>query len=325
MGNKYKEMVIGIQGPRGGGKDAYGSFLACMYMFRGIPCYSNMPIKGKFLEGTVESKELDLDMLFKFGQGFEQDIVIYFSEIDKLIHRRRSISNANMILNVLATQIRKKGITIIANAQDWFWLDDEWVFQTDVLITCKDLAFTMLGHEENISEGYSTLLEFYNISGVMHAPPYSETGRPYSKGTFNTRAMWDKKINRQGPIFDSYRVMGVQEIMSKVVLHKEEIHLYADGAPQGKPDFSEEDPRNFLPESYAMNHVSTAIDHLKSQGINEIMADDFRTMLYDAGFQGDPAMIGRYMSRLNAVAKRQTVQGKVHTKYTLEPVGGGVV
>lgn len=321
MSNKFKELVIGIQGPRGAGKDSYGSYLACKYMFQGIPCYSNMPIKGHFLEGDAQSQELDLDMLFKFGQGLDNDIVIYISEIDKLVHRRRSISTANMILNVLATQIRKKGITIIATAQDWFWLDDEWVFQTDIMVDAQDWTYTRYGYDDHLPEGYKSLIECYNLSGVVRAPQYKYSGRPYRRFIFNTRAMWDKTINRQGgPIFDSYRIMGVQEMMSKVVLHKDEIHLYAGGSQSNAPDFSDKDMTEYLPKSAAMEYVRNAVDALRAQGVSEIPAENFRKILMDAGFVGDPSMVGKYISRCNAYASRRQVQGRIITEYHLNPM-----
>ncbi|HUW08439.1 MAG TPA: hypothetical protein VM537_01860, partial [Anaerolineae bacterium] len=170
MRNSFKEYVIGIHGPRGAGKDAYGSYLACCYMLAGATCKSNMPIWGTFSEGKVQSEELDISELYKFGQDFEKNVVIYLSEIDKLIPRRRSMSTGNMLLDVLATQIGKKGITIIANTQDWFWLDDQWVYQTDIIVYCQDAAYTPWGREEDLEEGYMTLVSIYNISGVLPGP-----------------------------------------------------------------------------------------------------------------------------------------------------------
>lgn len=316
MSNKYKELVIGIQGPRGAGKDAYGSYLACLYMLSGVPCMSNMPIKGTFLEGKVESQELDIDQLFKFGQDFDRNILIYFSEIDKLVHRRRSITNVNLILNVLATQIRKKGITIIANAQDWFWLDDEWVFQTDILVNCKDMAYTSYGHDENIEEGHTSFIECYNLSGVVRAPLYRETGKPYQRFHFNTRAMWDKKINRQGPIYDTYKVLGVKELMSRVVLHKEEVHIYAGDNNAEKPDFSNQDISQYLPGSRAMEYITGAVDRLRAEGVTKIPAARFRQILAEAGYDGNPQSVGRYMHRLPGIEVEDIRSG---AQYVLSP------
>lgn len=314
MGNKYKELVIGLQGPRGAGKDATGAHLACRYMLAGVLCMSNMPIKGEFRQGKVESQELDIDQLFKFGQDFEQNMVIYISEIDKLIHRRRSITNANMILNFLATQIRKKGITIIATAQDWFWLDDEWVFQTDILMNCKDMAFTSHGHDENIPEGHTSFIESYNLSGVVRAPLFKETGRPYRKDYFNMRAMWDKKINRQGPIYDTYRIMGIKEMMSKVILHKDEVHLYT--GEREAPDFSGQDIKQHLPGSRAMEFISGAVDKLRAEGVDKMPAGQFRQVLAEAGYKGSAVGVGRYIRRLPGI---EVVPMRSGSQYVLSP------
>lgn len=310
--NTFKELVIGIHGPRGAGKDAYGAYLASCYMLAGVTCKSNMPIWGTWAEGKVQSEELDASELYQFGQDFERDIVIYFSEIDKLIHRRRAMTNATMLLNVLATQIGKKGITIIANCQDWFWLDDQWIYQTDILVYCQDLAFTPWGHEEHLEEGYMSSISVYNISGVLPGPQYKLTGRPFQQFTFNTRATWDKKMNRFAPIFDSYKVVGVDQMMSKVVLDRSEYHVSAGGM---KGDFRG-NIEHYVPKSSALQFVREAVDGLRDRGITSIPGTDLRDILYKAGYEGDPRGLGNYIARIPGVRSRR---GHVGVEYEISP------
>jgi len=282
-GRLFKELVIGIQGMRGGGKDCLGSYLACCYMLGGIPCMSNMPIRGTFAEGSVASMPLDINKLYKFDKHFESNVVIYISEIDKLVHRRRSISTANMLLNILATQIRKKGITIIANAQDWFWLDAEWIFQTDILINTKDLAFTNYAEEEYVPEGFTSFLQYYDISGATTKHPYKETGLPYRQDHFNMRMMWDRKVNGQGPMFDSYSVMGVEQIMSKVKLHRDTVNVRPE---YGAVDFhNQEDIGGFLPASQAYGAIKSAVDFYRNTGIREVSSSEITQLLSTKGLK----------------------------------------
>lgn len=299
--NPFKELVIGIQGPRGGGKDAFGSYLACCYMLAGVTCKSNMPIGGVFAEGRVQAEELDMSELYRFGQDFERNIVVYFSEIDKLIHKRRSISNANMLLNVLATQIGKKGITIIANCQDWFWLDAEWIYQTDILVYCQDAAFTPWGHEEHLPEGHMSIISVYNISGVLPGPQYKLTGQPFQRFHFPTRKMWDKRVNPSAPLFDSYKVLGVEQMMSKVTIDRSEYHLSLDSR---KGAFPQAQIEHYLPKSSALQFIREAVDGLRARGVEEIPGSDFREILYKAGYEGDPRGIGNYISRIPGVRSR---------------------
>lgn len=339
MLNRFKELVIGTHGARGAGKDAFDAWVASCYMLANVPCYSNMPVEGVFDPYTyrptmkghplyrVKSQELQVNNLYTFGQDFEHDTLLYLSEVDKIIHRRRSISTANMLLNVLATQIRKAGVTIVANAQDWFWLDDEWVFQTDILANCSDLAFTPWGHEEGLKEGWITYVELYDISGVATGYRYRDTGRPYARFRFGTRAMWDRSINGQGPIFDSGKILGVEQMMSKIVLDREEVHISKQGQYQDVPTFEGKDfsmYRGNIPGSKAQVFVQNAINALRGQGVDEISNKALGDILYQAGYQGPAGMIGKYVKRIAGIESYTGgPKGEKGTRYLLQPAGVG--
>jgi len=321
MRNSFKEYVIGIHGPRGAGKDAYGSYLACCYMLAGATCKSNMPIAATFSEGRVQSEELDISELYKFGQDFDKNVVIYLSEADKLLSARRSMTTANMLLNVLATQIGKKGITIIANTQDWFWLDDRWVYQTDIIVYCQDAAYTPWGREEELAEGYVTLVSVYNISGVLPGPQYKVSGQPFQQFRFNTRATWDRRVNPSAPIFDTYKILGVNELMRRVVLDRTELHIGSESRVNG--EIMRGNIEDYVPRSSALDSIRQAIDGLRARGVTSIPGADLREILVNAGYQGDPRGVGNYIARIPGVrARRDNYRG---VQYEIAPQEEGVL
>ncbi len=315
MRNEFKELVIGLHGHRGAGKDAIGSALACCYMLADVACKSNMPIATTFPGlGSVRSEELDMEELYKFGQGFQKNVVIYLSEMDKFIHRRRAMSTANMVLDVLATQIGKKGITIIGTCQDWFWLDDPWIYQTDVLISCEDATRTIWGQEEGLEEGYITVADVYNISGVLPGPQYRMSQRALMQWKFPTRQTWDKRVNPHAPIFDTYGIIGVEQLMRKVVLHRTETHIGRDKASGALVKGPIED---YVPGSTALQVIQEAVNGLRDRGIQSIPGSDFRDILARAGYEGDPRQTGNYIARIPGV--RVSRHSRRGVEYELTP------
>lgn len=319
---KFRELGWGIQGPRGAGKDAFGAYLACTYMLGGIPCYSNTEIDALWQEGHVHTENLFTSQLLSLGQayvnaegqtveGFQKDCLIYMSEMDKLAHKFRRMTNMNMVLRILATQLRKDGISFIGTAQDWFWVDPDWIFQTDVLARCDDLAFTEYGIEEHMPEGYETYVRLFDLSGMMTGHPYKETGKPYYDFYFQTRMMWDPEVNGgQGPLYNSYKLYGLEDMLTKIVLDKKERHISSpDAVPQGRLS-------DFLPESPAFDMIKAGIDNFRNEGRGEITNSEFITMLQSAGFKGNPQQANKQAEKLGL----KRIKNKAGDIFSLEGV-----
>jgi hypothetical protein len=322
---KFKELGYGIQGPRGAGKDAFGSYVAILYMLGGVPCYSNTEIIANFQEGTVHTENLFTSQLLAMGKtytnaegeeigGFKQDCLIYLSEMDKLANKFRRMSNINMVLSVLATQLRKDGVSFVGTAQDWFWVDPSWIFQTDVLVNCMDLAFTPYGKEENMPEGYESYLEMFDLSGAITGRRYKETGQPYAAFNFNTRKMWDPAVNGgQGPLYDSYKMTGLEDMLTKVVLDKREKHI-------GSASVEDRNIADYVPRSQALNYIQGALEAKRAEGQTSINNSEIRHILVDAGFQGDIRTIGRHIEKLG-FKKVKTATGDVYEIPPAVPIG----
>ena len=322
---KFKELGVGIQGPRGAGKDALGAYLASAYMLAGMPCYSNTLIEAKWDFGPVRTESLFTSQLFAMGQsyvnaegeevsGFKQDCLIYLSEMDKLVHKFRRMSNVNRILSVLATQIRKNGISFIGTAQDWFWVDPDWIFQTDMLIDCEDLHFSNFGNDENIPEGYVTYFRLFDLSGAItgerSGKTYKESRQPYTSFYFQTRKMWDPEANGgQGPLYDSYKTYGLEDILTKVVLDKTEKHIGTAG--QGPATIEDRNLADYLPRSQAFGYIQAVLDSKRAAGQTSITNSEIQSVLLNAGYQGDIRAIGRQISKLG-FKKVKTAAGDIY-------------
>ena len=318
---KYKELGWGIQGPRGAGKDAFAVFLSSTYMLGGVTCYSNTPIDAIWEEGHVRTENLFTSQLFAMGktylnaegeavEGFNPDCLVYISEIDKLINKFRRVSNLNMVLSALATQIRKNGISFVGTAQDWFWVDPAWIFQTDVLVNCRDLHFSEFGFVENIPEGYVTYIEMFDLTGAITGKRYKDTGQPFDAFNFNTRMMWDPAVNGgQGPLYDSYKTYGLEDILTKVVLDKKEKHI---GATDGGPAMIEDrELADYVPRSQAFGYIQAVLDSKRAAGQTSITNSEIQSVLLNAGYQGDIRAIGRQISKLG-FKKVKTAAGDIY-------------
>lgn len=219
----------------------------------------------------------------------------------------------NMVLRVLATQLRKDGLSFIGTSQDWFWVDPDWIFQTDVLVCCQDLAFTDYGIEEHMPEGYESYIELFDLSGVFGCR-YKDTRRPYNSLYFQTRMMWDPEVNGgQGPLYDSYQMYGLEDMLTKVVLDKKERHI----GPAGAETVAKGRLNEFLPGSPAFSQIKATLEDLRDQGKSEITKSEFVSMLIGAGFQGNIQQANKQADKLG-MQRVKSKKGDVY--YSLEGV-----
>jgi len=300
-----QETVIAFLGPRGSGKTTGGVFHCFEAMTQGIEVYANLPIDGTFSDvGHLEAKPFANLELFGFGDTLQRNRLYFLDEFDKLCASRRSMSNANQLLNWLGTQIRKKGSSFILTAQDMYWIDGMWRSQFDVIIHCKDMFFTAWGKAQGVVKGALIHLRCCDLSGVVTGRSYWDTGEPYAEFLLNARGLWNK--------FDTYKTQGMDELLSRFEFKKKVYKVGFEEQMPDRPDISG------LPVHTPMTEYVTGVLHdLANAGHREISGRDLDGLLRQQGIEMEKGQRGRLLKRLGLQAERRKFGGVDDTIYRL--------
>lgn len=220
MISKYKEFVAAFTGPRGGTKTANAVLWCIDAMINGMPCHSNQPIKAKVLlpeGGSTRIASVDLDYpKFITQPDYYYQVLTLLDELQLFGNSLRTMSNGNLLLQEISSQIRKQEMSLFYTIQDFGWADGRFSFQTDVVIECSDMSFTPWGMEEGLEQGELAQCVYKDLTGIY-------TGRPYNKyfethtfvvplkeavwGAYNTKQMVDPNQGRKAYTFEKEQVV----------------------------------------------------------------------------------------------------------------------
>lgn len=163
-----EDLVIGLCGHRGGGK-SLGAVAICLfdYMFRGLNCWSNLPIAVKVCYGkasrvyrSIDTQQvdlLDLDLGYTGGVLLADECNLEYASAYK------AMSGANQDFGAIMQQIRKRHMSIIWTAQSFNSVDRSSVrFQSDFIIQCRD----RFNSGEDSIKGNTSNWNIYDIGGL---------------------------------------------------------------------------------------------------------------------------------------------------------------
>lgn len=186
-----REIIIGLIGERGGGKSGTAAAIAITnFLVKGIPVYSNMPIRIKptISDGEAqkyglnkgggvlyESQPLDAEALVMFDDMFK-DSCIVADEINKVLsNSRRFMSNTNLWFNNVSEQLRKLHASLIYTVINEMSVDSQLRSLTDLFIRCEDTAITPEGLAHKKEPGMNFKLTLYPMSRIINGQSYYQT------------------------------------------------------------------------------------------------------------------------------------------------------
>lgn len=277
---KYKEFVAAFTGPRGGTKTANAVLWSIDAMSNDVPCHSNQPIKTRMIlpDNSVKLiQSIDLDYpKFLTTPDYYYRVLVFLDELQLFANSLRTMSNGNLLLQEISSQIRKQEMSVFYTIQDFAWADSRFSFQTDVVVECSDLAFTPWGMEEGLEQGELAQCIYKDMTGIY-------TGRPYSKyfeshtftvplkesvwGTYNTKNMVDPNQGRKQYTFEKEQVVIKQ-------------------GPEGTYIETKQNPDD------AKMRFQSLLNQMSAGGYDEIGFNDLWTQCKDMGIEADNKQLG---------------------------------
>ena len=204
---KKQSIIIGLIGPRGGGKSVGGARLTILdYMLAGYNVWSNMEI-GVNVQMNSHTKELrskslnklelgELDAVYNNGLLFVDEVNAYIADA------RRSMSEESLAFSYILQQIRKRKLNIIWTAQSEAHCDERLRWQTDIYIVCNDVSVT----KRNCGIGELSSWKAYDVHGLV-------TGQLNKNPVFYQGVIWNKPWWNS---FSTWKLQGADEIDNKL-------------------------------------------------------------------------------------------------------------
>lgn len=211
---KNQSIIIGLIGPRGGGKSVGGARLTILdYMLAGYKVWSNMEIGFGFqVNGHIKelrSKSLnklelgELDTVYSNGLLFVDEVNAYIADA------RRSMSEESLAFSYILQQIRKRKLNIIWTAQSEAHCDERLRWQTDIYIVCNDVSVVRRG----CGIGELSHWKAYDAHGLV-------TGKLNKNPVFYEGVIWNKPWWNS---FSTWKLQGADEIDNKLETTADEI------------------------------------------------------------------------------------------------------
>lgn len=291
-------------GPRGSDKTLYATSVACERLVKsfcaqtwpdkvpsylGGPVYSNYPVGFKFYLGNrrtvyLETLPLNMEAMITFDEELRHSWV-FIDEIDIWADRQDWQSVTSRLLAKVFQQIRKKKMSLFATIQDLNWLNKRLQFQADIIIKCREAAFTPWGRANGLEMGEIGFLNFMDKSGVLTGYTFDETGKIFQR-VFKGKKYWNCYNTEYE--FDVL-ASSVQYKLKKTV---KEIDLTGNGDgeyPEMKSERKEHD----------MVLLADLAAELTERNHGEITKPDFRRMAMDRGLKSTTMYsIEKYLSQI---------------------------
>jgi hypothetical protein len=214
------------------------------------------------------------------------------------------MTNTQQILAKAVQLIRKRKMSITGTIQSFQWLNSKFQFQTDIVVKCRDAAFTPWGRSRHLALGEATFTDWQDKSGVLTGYSFEESGKKVS-ATFQGKRVW----NCYDTTFEFDPT--VTSTRYKIKRPSKNLVATADGfvvmddataaggngkapAPQKeiRDLYSEKKERVFLLASHAL-------DDIRSQNKTSVMAAEmFDYIAGLAGGEVDKYEVGKALSQL---------------------------
>ena len=158
------------------------------YPRRKMTAWSNYPYKALWKPQNVmlEPQKLDIDKLITWRPEFH-DGIIFFDEIDQVADRQDWQGTLSKLLNAGVQIIRHRNLSMIVSVQSLSWLNARLQWQADVIVKCRDLAFTPWGRSKHLLPGEVMQTNWIDKSGVLTGTSYEESFKTYPMQFFGKR------------------------------------------------------------------------------------------------------------------------------------------
>jgi hypothetical protein len=207
------EYVVFYTGPRGSSKTLQLARHSLMGLAQGLKVFTNLELYPEKIGIKILPNPVNLEFLLSFDESLT-DAIIMISEIDTWFDRMRETSTGNRLGGKFLQQLRKKGLRIGFDTQDY--LPGSLMRQVDKLVFCHDFFFTDWGRERGLRKGTTFYYDCMDYSGIFTG----HRGRMWHEALHHAEKIW--------PLFNTNKIHDPLEFARKVKVVGGEWEFNAD-------------------------------------------------------------------------------------------------
>jgi len=195
------EYVVFYTGPRGSSKTLQLARHSLLGLSQGLKVFTNLELYPEKAGIKALPNPVNLEFLLSFDESLT-DAIIMISEIDTWFDRMRETSTGNRLGGKFLQQLRKKGLRIGFDTQDY--LPGGLMRQVDKLVYCHDFFFTDWGRESGLHKGTTFYYDCMDYSGIFTG----HRGRTWQEALHHAEKVW--------PLFNTNKIHDPMEFARKV-------------------------------------------------------------------------------------------------------------
>jgi len=207
------EYVVFYTGPRGSSKTLQLARHCLLGLAQGLKVFTNLELYPEKASIKTSPNPVNLEFLLSFDESLT-DAVIAISEIDTWFDRMRETSTGNRLGGKFLQQLRKKGLRVFFDTQDY--LPGGLMRQVDKLVYCHDFFWTDWGRERGLRKGTTFYYDCMDYSGIFTG----HRGRVWREALYHAEKLW--------PLFNTNKIHDPLEFARKVKIVGGEMEYDAD-------------------------------------------------------------------------------------------------
>ena len=266
------EYVVFYTGPRGSSKTLQLARHSLLGLAQGLKVFTNLELYPDKIGIETMPNPVNLEFLLSFDESLT-DAVIVISEIDTWWDRMRETSTSNRLGSKFLQQLRKKGLRIFFDTQDY--LPGGLMRQVDKLVYCHDFFWTEWGKEHQIRKGTTFYYDCMDYSGIFTG----HRGRIWQEALHHAEKVW--------PLFNTNKIHDPMEFARKVRVVGGEMEYDRD--TKKLYDVSEKEQRTWEHDQAGYSAEAKPVeDVLEGSGFLELARNfravrEFKSPLFNKG------------------------------------------
>ena len=268
---------------------------------RKVNVWANYPVRAICPPyGTLQPQPLDVERLILWKPEY-RDGWIFWDEIDQQADRQDWQSTLSKFLTAGVQLMRHRNLSFCVSLQSLGWLNARLQWQADVIVRCRDLAFSQWGRERNLPLGNVAETIWIDKSGMLTGRSYEETHEEHEMLFFG---------ERYHRAYESQHEFDIAALKTRFKIKSQIKEINVD---TGESQIIEERERV---DREAIQNAALLHYYNAEKAGARVSSNEFWKTAEQYGFKGDRALGGKYLVSLGV----DNVRSGGRTHYVLDNI-----
>lgn len=165
----------------------------------------------------LQPQPLDIEDIIVWHPKFH-DGIIFWDEIDQVADKQDWMSVVSKMLTAGVQVMRHRNLSLVVSIQSLSWLNTRLQWQADLIIKCKDRAFTTWGRSHHLRPGEISDLTIIDKSGIMTGYSFEENWQLYHASFYGKRYWNNYQTQHEFNVVDLKRKFKLKQQVREIDL-----------------------------------------------------------------------------------------------------------